>query len=94
MMDAPHTSDERLLARQLIRRNSDVDEGHQDPLMYRQKSHKYRAVTGTAHGRDERCLRFAETRNDQGSVPAEATSAPAMTARRITGTLCHRRWMG
>jgi hypothetical protein len=43
-------------------------------------------MIGTAHGRTDRCLVFADTRIDQGTVPAMAAARPMKTARTRRGT--------
>src|SRR5438552_1091861 len=84
----PQTSPERGLARQFVRRTSAVERGHPAPRTYRQKSHRYRAVAGTAQGTADLCLAFADTRMAHGVVPAVATTRPVRTARTMTGMRC------
>ena len=46
----PRRGPETRLARRLVRRSSAVDSGGPAPFRYRQKNHRYTAVSGTAHG--------------------------------------------
>ena len=80
------TSSESRLARQFVRRASAVERGHQTPWTYRQNSHRYRAVGGTAHGTAGQYLAFADTRTAHGIVPAAPKRLPAITARTTTGS--------
>ncbi|MBI1807163.1 MAG: hypothetical protein HYR76_08955 [Ignavibacteria bacterium] len=76
------------MARQFVRRASAVERGHPAPRTYRQKSHRYRAVGGTAHGTADQCFEFADTRIAHGVVPAVATTLPVRIARTMTGKRC------
>src|SRR6266702_1665640 len=86
----PQTSSERGLARLFVRRASAVERGQPAPRTYRQYSHTYRAVGGTAHGMADQCLEFADTRTAHGVVPAVAATRPVRTARTTTGRRRHR----
>src|SRR2546425_12515466 len=82
----PHTRSGRRLAREFVLRAAAVDWGHPSPRAYRQYSHRYPAMIGTAHGRTDRCLVFVDTKIAQGMVPAMAAARPLSTARTRTGT--------
>ena len=74
------------MAREFVRRVAEVDRGHPSPRAYRQYNHRYAAMIGTAHGRADRCLVFADTKIAQGKVPAKAATRPVRTARTRRGT--------
>jgi hypothetical protein len=47
---------------------------------YRQKSHRYKAVSGTAHGTLAKYRKFAAKRRFRGIVPASMISMPMSPA--------------
>ena len=75
-----HTRPETRLARRLVRRSWAVDSGGPSPCRYRQKNHRYTAVSGTAQGTLAKYRRFAAKRRFRGIVPAIMTTIPMSTA--------------
>jgi uncharacterized membrane protein YphA (DoxX/SURF4 family) len=69
------------LARRLARRSSAAGSEDPAPLRYRQKNHRYKAVSGTAHGTLTKYRKFAAKMRFRGIVPASMISMPMSTAR-------------
>jgi antitoxin (DNA-binding transcriptional repressor) of toxin-antitoxin stability system len=81
--DHAHTEPATRLARRPARRSSAAGSEDPAPLRYRQKNHRYKAVSGTAHGTLAKYRKFAAKRRFRGIVPASMISMPMSTARTI-----------